>query len=129
MEFQHQYNRRQQGEEDGGCYSSEYIFIVSILLRPEEKFWTCPETAALLMILVRQYHIFRFQKLSRWNRWFKSCFPIQVTEYEVKISEQAAKFDLSALPEAERRLMKKLTSKNLEKEEYVELSSIISGVI
>ena len=47
----------------------------------------------------------------------------------VKISEQAAKFDLSALPDEERRLMKKLTSKQLEKEEYVELSSIISGEV
>merc|ERR1719158_1433637 len=50
------------------------------------------------------------------NKEKKTETATAVTEYVVKISEQAAKFDLSALPDEERRLMKKLTSKQLEKE-------------
>ena len=51
----------------------------------------------------------------------------KASDYEVEVRKEAALFDLPALPEDLRRQMKKLTYKQLEKEEHAELSAAISG--
>ena len=52
---------------------------------------------------------------------------IQASAFEAKVRVEAARFDLSSLPEDLRRQMKQLTYKQLQKEELTELNRIISG--
>ena len=54
---------------------------------------------------------------------------LKANDYEAKARGEAAKFDLSSLPEDLRRQMRQLTYKQLEREDLDALSAAISGRI